>query len=107
MFSSKVFTLTFLILLVSCMVKSESASGNHERVKRQGEFKKKFKKLIYKYKLNIKGCENGGIAPYCCENGSYSPYCCENNSLSPYCCENNSPSPYCCENGSMNSNCSP
>ncbi|CAG9798839.1 unnamed protein product [Chironomus riparius] len=88
MFSSKVFTLTFLILLVSCMVKSESASGNHERVKRQG-------------------CENGGIAPYCCENGSYSPYCCENNSLSPYCCENNSPSPYCCENGSMNSNCSP
>ena len=36
MFSSKLFTLTLLILVVSCMVKSEAASGNYERVKRQG-----------------------------------------------------------------------
>ncbi|CAG9798838.1 unnamed protein product [Chironomus riparius] len=76
MFSSKVFTLTLIILIVSCMVESKSTNGNLERVKRGG-------------------CANGGIPPYCCANRSRSPYCCANGSPSPYCCANHSMRPDC------------
>jgi len=42
MFSSKVFTLTLLILIVSCLVESKTTGGDLERVKRQGNLEKIF-----------------------------------------------------------------
>lgn len=43
MFSSKVITLTLLILIVSCIVESKTTGGDLERIKRQGKQKKYLK----------------------------------------------------------------